>query len=60
MLAAVAKAKEAGAKILVGGDRLSSPGFYMAPTLLENVAPHSEISQCEIWSYCYALSRPRF
>ena len=49
MLAAITKAKEAGAEILVGGDRFSSPGFYMAPTLLENVDPHSEISQCELF-----------
>ena len=57
MLAAVTRAKEAGAKILVGGDRLSSPGFYMAPSLLENVAPHSEISQCELFGPIAILYR---
>lgn len=57
MLAAVAKAKEAGATILLGGDRLSSPGFYMAPTLLENVDPHSEISQCELFGPIAILYR---
>lgn len=57
MTAAVAKAKAAGATILVGGDRFSSPGFYMAPTLLENVAPEAEISQCELFGPIAILYR---
>jgi len=53
MLAAVAKAKTAGAKILIGGDRLKDPdhvsGYYMAPTLIENISPKAEISQQELF-----------
>jgi aldehyde dehydrogenase (NAD+) len=57
MIAAVAKAKAAGATILIGGDRFSSPGFYMAPTLLENVDPQAEISQCELFGPIAILYR---
>jgi aldehyde dehydrogenase (NAD+) len=57
MLSAVAKAKAGGATILVGGDRLNSPGFYMAPTLLENVSPEAEISQCELFGPIAILYR---
>ena len=61
MLAAVAQAKQEGATILVGGDRLKDPerekGFYMAPTLLENVAPQAEISQCELFGPIAILYR---
>jgi aldehyde dehydrogenase (NAD+) len=57
MLAAVAGAKAGGATILLGGDRVNSPGFYMAPTLLENVSPEAEISQCELFGPIAILHR---
>lgn len=65
MLAAVAKVKQEGATILAGGDRLNDPdrssGFYMTPTLLENVAPNAEISQCELFGPIAILYRvPNF
>ena len=53
MVKAVADARRAGAKILIGGERLTDPvharGFYMAPTLIEDVDPDAEISQCELF-----------
>lgn len=61
MLAAVAQAKQEGATVLVGGDRLRdpnhAPGFYMAPTLLENVSPQAELSQCELFGPIAILYR---
>lgn len=53
MLAAVERAREDGAVILTGGGRLTDAahrrGFYMAPTLIEGVDPHAEISECELF-----------
>lgn len=53
MIKAVADAQVNGARILIGGSRLTdlahSQGFYMAPTLIENVDPDAEISQCELF-----------
>ncbi len=53
MLAAVQRARTEGAAVLSGGDRLSDPahadGFYMAPTLIDNVAPDAEISTHELF-----------
>jgi aldehyde dehydrogenase (NAD+) len=53
MLAAVSRAAGEGAVVLCGGGRLLDPqhrdGFYMAPTLIENVDPEAEISQSEIF-----------
>jgi len=53
MLAAVAAARAEGATLLSGGTRLTGPahqaGYYMAPTLLENVDPTAEISRCELF-----------
>jgi len=53
ILAAVARARTAGAAVLTGGFRLEDPahagGFYLAPTLIENAAPDAEISTTEIF-----------
>lgn len=53
MLDAVARAREAGAKVLTGGERLSGDGldggFYMAPTVLEDVELDAEISKAELF-----------
>ena len=50
---AVKSARERGANILTGGERLSDAahrdGFYMTPTLIDGVAPHDEISECELF-----------
>jgi len=53
MLAAIEKARQGGARILCGGERLSDPehakGFYLAPTLIENVDAHDDISTTELF-----------
>lgn len=53
MLAAVKRAVRQGARILAGGERLAGAkykkGFYMAPTILENVDPKWEISKSELF-----------
>jgi acyl-CoA reductase-like NAD-dependent aldehyde dehydrogenase len=61
MLASVERAKEKGAVILTGGHRLNGPahaqGFYMAPTIIENVGPQDEISTAEIFGPITCLYR---
>jgi acyl-CoA reductase-like NAD-dependent aldehyde dehydrogenase len=61
MVAAVARAREKGAVVLAGGHRLTDPahaqGFYMAPTLIENVGPQDEISTSELFGPVTCLYR---
>ena len=61
MLSAVAEAREHGATILAGGHRLMDAshrnGFYMTPTLIEGVAPHDDISECELFGPVAILYR---
>ena len=49
MLDAVERARAAGATVLTGGERLTGPdydgGFYIAPTIVEDVAADAEISR---------------
>jgi aldehyde dehydrogenase (NAD+) len=63
MLAAVERARVAGAVVLTGGHRLTDPdhagGFYMAPTSLENVDPQAEISTTELFGPITCLYRAR-
>jgi alpha-ketoglutaric semialdehyde dehydrogenase len=53
MLSAVVRAKDEGADILIGGKRLTGEnhknGFYIEPTLIDNIDPQAEISQCELF-----------
>jgi acyl-CoA reductase-like NAD-dependent aldehyde dehydrogenase len=53
MLQAVERARARGATVLAGGHRLDDDahrrGYYMAPTLLENVSPDDEISTTELF-----------
>lgn len=53
MLKYVNGASEKGAKILIGGNRLDSEkhkkGYYMSPTILENVNPKDEIATTELF-----------
>jgi alpha-ketoglutaric semialdehyde dehydrogenase len=53
MLSVVARARENGANVLVGGERLDDDahrsGFYVAPTFLDGIDPHHEISECELF-----------
>jgi aldehyde dehydrogenase (NAD+) len=45
----VQRAVEAGAKLVVGGEKVDGPGYFYTPTLLTNVDPDSEIAQEEIF-----------
>lgn len=61
MLSAIDRAQQKGAAVLTGGHRLTDPahvdGFYMAPTILENVDPQDEISTKEIFGPITCLYR---
>jgi aldehyde dehydrogenase (NAD+) len=61
MVSAIERAQGSGANILTGGVRLADAarrdGFYMAPTLIESVDPHSEISECELFGPIAILYR---
>ena len=61
MCAAVERAVAAGAKVLAGGGRATKgalgDGFYMAPTVLEDVAQDAELSGHELFGPVPALYR---
>jgi len=61
MLAAVERARRAGALVLSGGTRLRGPGFdggfFVAPTLIENAARDAEISRAELFGPISCLYR---
>lgn len=63
MLAAVERARAAGAVVLTGGHRLTGPGYdggyFVAPTLIENVGPGDEISRSELFGPITCLYRVR-
>jgi len=57
ILAAVERARAEGATVLCGGERLDRPGFHLAPTVLEGVAPGAEISCTELFGPVTILYR---
>jgi acyl-CoA reductase-like NAD-dependent aldehyde dehydrogenase len=57
MLAAVERAKVAGATVVTGGERLDRPGFYLAPTVVDGAAADSEISCTELFGPITTLHR---
>jgi alpha-ketoglutaric semialdehyde dehydrogenase len=61
MLEAVERAKKDGAEIVTGGHRLTDPkhakGFYMAPTIIENVDPDHPVSTSELFGPIALLFR---
>jgi aldehyde dehydrogenase (NAD+) len=61
MTAAVEQARQEGARLLVGGSRMTDPehadGFYMAPTLVENADPRAGISTREVFGPITCLYR---
>jgi acyl-CoA reductase-like NAD-dependent aldehyde dehydrogenase len=59
MVAAVERAKAAGATVLTGGERLPQPGFYMAPTIVDGAAPDAEVSCSELFGPITSLHRVR-
>ena len=63
MVSAVKRAVREGAVILTGGERLSDPdhksGYYMAPTLIENMDLKAEISITELFGPIACLYNAR-
>ena len=63
MLAQVERARRRGARVLCGGHRLEDPehagGFYMAPTLIEEEDPDSEIARTELFGPITLLFQAR-
>jgi alpha-ketoglutaric semialdehyde dehydrogenase len=57
MLGAVERAKEAGATLVTGGERLDRPGFFVAPTIVEDPSADSEISRTELFGPITTLHR---
>ena len=59
LLAAVGGAVQRGGRILTGGKRIDAlaPGYYMAPTVLDNVAHDDELSQQELFGPVTCLYR---
>lgn len=61
MLAALARARAGGARVLTGGERLTDAahrtGFYLAPTLVEGVEPRDEMSTVELFGPIACLYR---
>jgi alpha-ketoglutaric semialdehyde dehydrogenase len=61
LLDAVAGAVVRGARLLCGGTRVDAlaPGYYMAPTILEDVAQDDEVTQHELFGPITCLYRAR-
>jgi aldehyde dehydrogenase (NAD+) len=59
MLAAVDRAREAGATVLTGGERLPRPGFFVPPTLIENAPADADVSCSELFGPIATLHRVR-
>lgn len=61
MVRVLQKARENGAVVLTGGERMTDPehrdGFYMSPTIIENVDPEDEISRTELFGPITCLYR---
>jgi aldehyde dehydrogenase (NAD+) len=57
MEASVRSAREQGATILTGGERLDRDGFFMAPTVVENAPLGSEIACTELFGPIVTLHR---
>lgn len=59
MLGCVERARQAGATVLTGGHRVGDRGYYMAPTVIEDVGTRDEISQTELFGPVACLYRVR-
>lgn len=57
MLGAVAAARARGARLLHGGARAGDVGWFVAPTLLDGVAPDDPIAQTELFGPIATLHR---
>jgi aldehyde dehydrogenase (NAD+) len=59
ILGALERARSDGAVVLCGGERLRSPGFYLAPTIVEAAESGSEIARTELFGPVTLLFRVR-
>ena len=61
MLGAVERAKQSGAAVLTGGERLTGgsygDGYFVAPTIVEHVGPNDEITRSELFGPITCLYR---
>jgi aldehyde dehydrogenase (NAD+) len=57
ILEALGEAREAGATVLTGGERLDRPGWYLGPTVVEHAAPDAAISRTELFGPVTVLYR---
>jgi aldehyde dehydrogenase (NAD+) len=61
IIASIERARARGATVLTGGERLVDAahrdGFYLAPTLVEEVAPDDELSRTELFGPVASLYR---
>jgi aldehyde dehydrogenase (NAD+) len=61
MLGAVDRARQAGAAVLTGGQRLSGPGydggFFVAPTIVDQAGANDEITRSELFGPITCLYR---
>ena len=56
LLKQIDDAKAAGARVLTGGTRLERPGFYLAPTVIDNITPENPIYTQELFGpHCFRL-----
>jgi betaine-aldehyde dehydrogenase len=53
----VERARQAGAAVRCGGNRLARPGFYYAPTVITDVAQDAEIVQNEVFGPVVTIQR---
>jgi aldehyde dehydrogenase (NAD+) len=63
MLSVLQGAHARGARVLIGGERLTDDahrhGFFLAPTLVENAAPDDDLSTCELFGPIACLYRAK-
>jgi aldehyde dehydrogenase (NAD+) len=57
ILAAVDRARDEGAVVLAGGERVGTSGWHVAPTLVEGVAPDAPLSCEELFGPVAVLHR---
>jgi len=58
-LKAITKGQEEGGKLVVGGVGDSSKGFYIEPTIIDEVAPQSTVEQEEIFAPVLAVIKAK-
>lgn len=57
MLAAISRARAAGATVLDGGERLDRPGFFLQPTIVEEPPADADVARKELFGPITTLHR---